>query len=45
MPATQPGGSGQPGIWIADYDPVWDLIHRADDWAQQTGWEPGPSDA
>ena len=24
---------------------VWDLIHRADDWAQQTGWEPGPSDA
>jgi GrpB-like predicted nucleotidyltransferase (UPF0157 family) len=24
---------------------MWDLIHRADDWAQQTGWEPGPSDA
>lgn len=24
---------------------VWDLIHRTDDWAQQTGWEPGPSDA
>jgi GrpB-like predicted nucleotidyltransferase (UPF0157 family) len=24
---------------------VWQLIHRADDWAQQTGWEPGPSDA
>jgi GrpB-like predicted nucleotidyltransferase (UPF0157 family) len=24
---------------------VWDLIRRADDWAQQTGWEPGPSDA
>ena len=24
---------------------VWDLIHRGDDWAQQTGWEPWPSDA
>ena len=24
---------------------VWDIIQRADDWAQQTGWEPGPSDA
>jgi GrpB-like predicted nucleotidyltransferase (UPF0157 family) len=24
---------------------VWQIIHRADDWAQQTGWEPGPSDA
>jgi hypothetical protein len=23
----------------------WEIIHRADDWAQQTGWEPGPSDA
>ena len=24
---------------------VWDLIRRADEWAQLTGWEPGPSDA
>jgi GrpB-like predicted nucleotidyltransferase (UPF0157 family) len=24
---------------------VWQIIRRADDWAQQTGWEPGPSDA
>jgi GrpB-like predicted nucleotidyltransferase (UPF0157 family) len=24
---------------------VWSLAQRADDWAQQTGWEPGPSDA
>lgn len=24
---------------------VWEIIHRADDWAQQTGWEPPPSDA
>jgi GrpB-like predicted nucleotidyltransferase (UPF0157 family) len=23
----------------------WEIIHRADEWAQQTGWEPGPSDA
>jgi len=24
---------------------VWQIIQQADDWAQQTGWEPGPSDA
>jgi hypothetical protein len=24
---------------------VWDIIQKADDWAQRTGWEPGPSDA
>jgi GrpB-like predicted nucleotidyltransferase (UPF0157 family) len=23
----------------------WEIIHRADEWAQQTGWEPGPTDA
>jgi GrpB-like predicted nucleotidyltransferase (UPF0157 family) len=23
----------------------WELIRRADEWAQQAGWEPGPSDA
>lgn len=23
----------------------WEIIRRADDWAQQTGWEPGPSNA
>ena len=23
----------------------WELIRRADAWAQRTGWEPGPSDA
>jgi GrpB-like predicted nucleotidyltransferase (UPF0157 family) len=23
----------------------WEVIRRADDWAQRTGWEPGPSDA
>jgi GrpB-like predicted nucleotidyltransferase (UPF0157 family) len=24
---------------------LWQLIQRADDWAQAEGWEPGPSDA
>jgi GrpB-like predicted nucleotidyltransferase (UPF0157 family) len=24
---------------------IWDVVRRADQWAQQTGWEPGPSDA
>ena len=24
---------------------IWQTIHQADDWAQATGWEPGPSDA
>jgi GrpB-like predicted nucleotidyltransferase (UPF0157 family) len=24
---------------------IWEIIQRADAWAQQTGWEPGPSDA
>ena len=23
----------------------WDVLRRADQWAQETGWEPGPSDA
>lgn len=29
----------------AKNDIVWDLIRRADDWAQRVGWVPGPSDA
>jgi GrpB-like predicted nucleotidyltransferase (UPF0157 family) len=24
---------------------IWDVLRRADQWAQETGWEPGPSDA
>lgn len=24
---------------------IWDIIRRADKWAQDTGWHPGPSDA
>ena len=29
----------------AKADVVWSIMHRADDWAQRTGWEPGPGDA
>jgi GrpB-like predicted nucleotidyltransferase (UPF0157 family) len=29
----------------AKADFVWALVHRADDWAQGTGWSPGRSDA
>jgi GrpB-like predicted nucleotidyltransferase (UPF0157 family) len=24
---------------------IWDVLRRADQWAQRTGWEPGPTDA
>jgi GrpB-like predicted nucleotidyltransferase (UPF0157 family) len=24
---------------------IWDVLRRADQWAQETGWEPGPPDA
>jgi GrpB-like predicted nucleotidyltransferase (UPF0157 family) len=24
---------------------LWEVLRRADQWAQHTGWEPGPSDA
>jgi len=24
---------------------IWEVLRRADQWAQETGWEPGPSDA
>jgi GrpB-like predicted nucleotidyltransferase (UPF0157 family) len=24
---------------------IWEVIREADEWAQQTGWQPGPSDA
>ncbi len=47
--------AGDP-IWIAPYDKTWPeqfqrlaqplkVIAQADEWAQQTGWFPGPSDA
>jgi GrpB-like predicted nucleotidyltransferase (UPF0157 family) len=24
---------------------IWEVLRHADQWAQETGWEPGPSDA
>ena len=34
-----------PAYTAAKAQIVWDIIQRADNWAQETGWEPGPSDA
>lgn len=32
--------------YVEAKDPyIWETIKRADDWAQQTGWKPAPSDA
>ena len=33
------------GYTTAKGDFIWRVIARADQWAQDTGWEPGPSDA
>jgi GrpB-like predicted nucleotidyltransferase (UPF0157 family) len=33
------------GYTEAKSDFVWSVIRQADDWAQLTGWHPGPSDA
>lgn len=35
----------RPGYVQAKDDFVWEIIRRADAWAQHTGWFPGPSDA
>jgi GrpB-like predicted nucleotidyltransferase (UPF0157 family) len=35
----------RPGYLEAKLPIIWDVLRRADQWAQQTGWEPGPSDA
>ena len=35
----------RPGYTDAKDPIVWELIRRADGWAQRTGWLPGPSDA
>jgi GrpB-like predicted nucleotidyltransferase (UPF0157 family) len=35
----------RPGYVQAKDAFVWDIIRRADAWAQRTGWLPGPSDA
>ncbi|WP_442892365.1 GrpB family protein [Ensifer sp. MJa1] len=29
----------------AKSDYLWTIVRRADRWAAQTGWQPGPSDA
>jgi GrpB-like predicted nucleotidyltransferase (UPF0157 family) len=37
---------GQRHLYVTAKVPfTWETIHMADDWAQQTGWEPPPSDA
>jgi len=35
----------RPGYTEAKDAFIWDIIRRADRWAQDTGWHPGPSDA
>ena len=35
----------RPGYTEAKDAFIWDIISRADRWAQDTGWHPGPSDA
>ncbi|MGW6916999.1 GrpB family protein [Kitasatospora sp. NPDC054939] len=34
----------RPGYTTAKDPHVWDIVRRADTWAQHTGWAPGPSD-
>jgi GrpB-like predicted nucleotidyltransferase (UPF0157 family) len=37
---------GDRSAYVEAKDPfIWETIRLADDWAQQTGWAPGPSDA
>lgn len=38
-------GKDREGYTIAKGDFVWAVVRRADQWAQDVGWEPGPSDA
>jgi GrpB-like predicted nucleotidyltransferase (UPF0157 family) len=34
------------GAYVEAKGPIlWEIIRRADDWAQAQGWWPGPSDA
>jgi GrpB-like predicted nucleotidyltransferase (UPF0157 family) len=42
--ARQFAGDGA-GYTDAKTPCVWDILRRADEWAQLQGWEPGPSDA
>jgi GrpB-like predicted nucleotidyltransferase (UPF0157 family) len=38
-------GSDRHGYTDAKAAICWKIIQRADEWAQQTGWQPGPTDA
>jgi GrpB-like predicted nucleotidyltransferase (UPF0157 family) len=38
-------GDDRAGYTDAKSPFIWDVIRRADEWAQTTGWQPGPSDA
>ena len=38
-------GEDREGYTIAKGPFVWAVIRKADQWAQDTGWQPGPSDA
>ena len=38
-------GDDRQGYTEAKGPLIWAIIHQATDWSQQTGWEPGPSDA
>jgi GrpB-like predicted nucleotidyltransferase (UPF0157 family) len=39
------GSTAVSGYLDAKTPIIWDALRRADQWAQATGWEPGPSDA
>ena len=41
--AAQFGSDGH-GYTDAKGPFIWEIIRRADEWAQRTGWQPGPSD-
>lgn len=38
-------GSDRAGYVEAKMPLIWEIMKKADKWAQETGWEPGPSDA
>lgn len=38
-------GEDREGYTIAKGEFVWAVVRKADEWAQDIGWEPGPSDA
>jgi GrpB-like predicted nucleotidyltransferase (UPF0157 family) len=38
-------GEDRHGYTDAKLPFMWEVIRRADEWAQARGWQPGPSDA